>query len=139
MKTKRVVIKTDGGAKPNPGPAAIGAVLKDEQGRVITNISQDIGQTTSNQAEYRALITALEKALRLGVSQVEVRSDSELLVKQINGQYRVKAAPIKPLYLRVKQLQSQFEGFRITHIPTEENREAHDLVSRILERNKATL
>lgn len=139
MKTKRVVILTDGGAKPNPGPAAIGAVLKDEQGRIITNISQDIGQATNNQAEYRALITALEKALRLGMSQVELRSDSELLVKQINGQYLVKAAPIKPLYLKVKQLQNQFEGFRITHISSAENREAHNLVSRVLERNKAIL
>ncbi len=126
---KKLVINTDGASQGNPGPAAIGAVIKDEQGRVIISISQNIGQTTNNQAEYRATIAALEKAIALGAKQVEICSDSELLVRQINGQYRVKKASLKPLYQRVKHLQNQLEGFTITHIPGEENIEAHNLAS----------
>ncbi len=132
MKIKRVVIFTDGTAEPNPGPAAIGATIKDEQGRLITSISQGIGQATNNQAEYRAIIAALENAIRLGASQVDIRSDSELVVRQINGQYRVKNAALKPLYQRVKQLQSQFKGFTITHIPRQQNIEADSLANMAL-------
>ncbi len=129
MKIKRVVIKTDGTAAPNPGPAKIGAIIKDEQGRLIASICQSIGYSTNNQAEYKAVIAALEKAIQLGVSQVNLYSDSELLVRQLNGQYRVKNASLKPLYQRVQQLQRQFKSFTTTHIPSEENKEAHNLAS----------
>jgi len=132
VKIKRVVIFTDGASRGNPGPAAIGAIIKDEQGNPITSISQPIGRTTNNQAEYRALIAALEEAKRLGVDQVDICSDSEWLVKQISGRYRVKAASIKPLYQRVRQLQSQFKGFTITHIPRSENAEADGLANMAL-------
>lgn len=132
MKIKRVVIFTDGASRGNPGPAAIGAIIKDEQGNSITSISKAIGRTTNNQAEYRALIAALEEAKRLGVDQVDICSDSEWLVRQINGRYRVKAASIKPLYQRVRQLQSQFKGFTITHIPRSENAEADGLANMAL-------
>ncbi len=126
---KKLIINTDGTAEPNPGPAAIGATIKDEQGKVIATISQRIGRATNNQAEYRAIIAALEKAISLGASQVDVRSDSELVVRQLNGRYRVKKAALKPLYQQVKQLSSQFEGFNITHIPREQNTEADRLAS----------
>ncbi len=129
---KRVIIFTDGASRGNPGPAAIGATIKDEHGGLIASISQSIGQTTNNQAEYRAIIAALEKAIRLGASHVEIRADSELLVKQINGRYRVKAASIKPLYQRVKELLSRLERFTITHIPRSENTEADSLANRAL-------
>lgn len=129
MKIKRVVIYTDGVATPNPGSAAIGATIKDEQGRLITSISQPIGRATNNQAEYRAIIAALEQAISLGASQVDMRSDSELVVRQINGQYRVKNASLKPLHQKVKQQQGLLEGFTITHIPREENTEADKLAS----------
>ncbi len=132
MKIKRVVIFTDGVAEPNPGPAAIGATIKDEQGRLITAISQGIGRATNNQAEYRAIIAALENAIKLGASQVDMRSDSELVVRQINGRYRVKNASLKPLYQKVKQLQSQLKGFTITHIPRRQNTEADSLASKAL-------
>ncbi len=132
MKIKRVVIFTDGVSRGNPGPAAIGAVMKDEQGRSIASISQAIGRTTNNQAEYRAIIAALENAISLGTSQVNMRSDSELVVRQINGQYRVKKASLKPLYQQVKQLQSQLESFTITHIPREQNIEADNLANMAL-------
>ncbi len=132
MKIKRVVIFTDGTAEPNPGPAAIGATIKDEQGKLITSISQPIGQATNNQAEYRAIIAALENAISLGASQVDIRSDSELVVRQINGRYRVKNVALKPLYQRVKQLQSQLKGFTITHIPRQQNIEADSLANMAL-------
>ena len=132
MKEKRVVIFTDGTAEPNPGPAAIGATIKDEQGKLIACISQGIGRTTNNQAEYRAIIAALEHAISLGANQVDMRSDSELIVRQINKRYRVRNAALKPLYQQVKQLLSLLEGFTVTHIPRRQNIEAHRLASRAL-------
>ncbi len=132
MKIKRVVIFTDGAADPNPGPAAIGAIIKDEQGKLLARISQRIGRATNNQAEYRAIIAALEKAVSLGAKHVEVNSDSELVVKQINGKYRVKKATLKPLYQEVKKLQSRLEGFTITHIPRQQNTEADKLANKLL-------
>ncbi len=133
VKTKRVIIFTDGVAEPNPGPAAIGAIIKDEQGKLIASISQPIGRATNNQAEYRAIIAAMEEAVRLGVEQVDMRSDSELVVEQINGRYRVKNVALKPLYLKAKQLQSKFKGFTITHIPRLQNKEADILAGNALE------
>lgn len=124
-----MVIFTDGASRNNPGPAAIGIVIKDEDNRPITTISQAIGHATNNQAEYRAVITALEEAVKLGAGQVDMRSDSELVVRQINGQYRVKSASLKPLYQQVKQLQNQLEGFTITYIPRQENTEADRLAN----------
>jgi ribonuclease HI len=127
MTAKRLIIYTDGASLGNPGLAAIGAVIKDEQGNLIARISQPIGQATNNQAEYRAIIAALEKAISLGAGQVGLNSDSELVVKQINGSYRVKKPSLKPLYQKVKQLQSQLQGFSIAHIPRQRNAEAHKL------------
>jgi ribonuclease HI len=129
---KRLIICADGASIGNPGPAAIGATIKDEQGKLVARISQRIGTTTNNQAEYRAIITALEKAINLGAKQVELNSDSELVVRQIRGEYRVKKATLKPLYHRVKQLQSQLEGFTITHIPRQQNKEADRLANMAL-------
>ncbi len=128
-----MVIFTDGASRNNPGPAAIGIVIKDEDNRPITTISQAIGHATNNQAEYRAVITALEEAVKLGAGQVDMRSDSELVIRQINGQYRVKSASLKPLYQQVKQLQSQLEGFTISYIPRQENTEADRLANIALE------
>ncbi|MFC1928233.1 ribonuclease HI family protein [Chloroflexota bacterium] len=129
---KKFVVFTDGASKGNPGPAAIGAAIKDEQGRLVTSISQGIGHTTNNQAEYKAIIAALEQTIKLGAAQVEIRSDSELVVRQITGQYRVKKASLKPLYLKVKQLQSQLESLTITHIPRQQNTAADILANMAL-------
>ena len=135
---KKVIINTDGTAEPNPGAAAIGAIIRDEQGKVIATISQSIGRATSNQAEYRAVITALETAIRLGAKQVTLRSDSELVVRQLNRQYRVKAAALKPLYQQVKQLLGQLRGFTITHIPRQQNSEADNLANIALKQSGTT-
>ncbi|MFC1950709.1 ribonuclease HI family protein [Chloroflexota bacterium] len=133
MTIKRVAIYTDGASRGNPGSAAIGATIKDERGRLITSISRRIGRATNNQAEYRAIIAALTEATRLGVMQVDINSDSELVVKQINGEYRVKKAALKPLYQQVKRLQSLLESFTITHIPRRQNSEADNLANKALD------
>lgn len=129
MKVNRVIICTDGASRGNPGPAAIGATIKDEQGKLIARISQRIGQATNNQAEYRAVIAALEEATRLGAKQVDMNSDSQLVVRQINGEYRVKKSTLKPLYQQAKKLQSLFNGFTITYIPRQQNQEADNLAN----------
>ena len=133
MNVKRAIIFTDGAARGNPGPASIGVIIKNEQGKPIASVSQCIGTTTNNQAEYMAIITALEKATSLGARQVDLYSDSELVVRQINGSYRVKKATLKPLYQRAKQLQNSLEGFTITHIPRQQNTEADSLANRALD------
>jgi len=101
MNPKRLIIFTDGASLGNPGQASIGAVIQDGQGKVISRISRRIGHATNNQAEYTAIIAALEEAARLGAEEAEVRSDSELVVKQLNGRYRVKKATLRPLYQKV--------------------------------------
>jgi len=128
----RVIICADGASLGNPGLAAIGATIKDKQGRLITSISRRIGRTTNNQAEYQALIAALEEAIRLGAIEVDISLDSELVVKQINGKYRVKTASLKPLYQKAKQLQSQLKGFTVSYIPRQQNKEADSLANMAL-------
>ena len=130
---KKAVIFADGASRGNPGPAAIGVTIKDKRGKLITFISQRIGRATNNQAEYRAIIAALEEATKLGANQVEIHSDSELVVRQINGEYRVKKATLKPLYQQVKQLQGQLKGFTITHILRQQNIEADKLANKALD------
>jgi ribonuclease HI len=129
MTPERLIIYTDGASSGNPGPAAIGAVIKDGQGRVISRISRRIGRATNNQAEYQAIITALEEAVRLGAGEVDIKSDSELVVKQLKGRYRVKKATLRPLYQEVVKLIGSLEAFTITHIPREQNREADRLAN----------
>ena len=132
MRLKKAVIFADGASRGNPGSAAIGVTIKDKRGKLITFISQRIGRATNNQAEYRAIIAALEEATKLGAKQVDINSDSELVVRQINGEYRVKKATLKPLYQKVKRLQASLEGFTITHIPRQQNTEADKLANKAL-------
>ncbi len=133
MGLKKAVIFADGASRGNPGPAAIGVTIKDKKGKLITFISQRIGRATNNQAEYRAIIAALEEAIRLGAKQVDIKTDSELVVKQIGGEYRVKKATLKPLYQQVKQLQGLLKSFTITHILRQQNIEADKLANRALD------
>ena len=132
MVFNKVIIHTDGASRNNPGQAAIGATIKGEQGQLITSISRRIGRATNNQAEYKAIIAALEAAIDLGARQIELNSDSELVVRQINGQYRVKKEALKPLYQRVRELQGRLEGITIKHIPRQQNEEADKLANRAL-------
>jgi len=130
VKVKRLILHTDGASRGNPGPSAIGAVIRDGSGRVVASISRYIGETTNNQAEYRAIVAALEEAIRLGAREVEINSDSELVVKQIRGQYRVKKLTLKPLHQRVRELLGALDGFAIAVIPRQQNREADALANR---------
>jgi ribonuclease HI len=134
MTPERLIIYTDGASSGNPGPSAIGAVIRDGQGRVISRISRAIGRATNNQAEYRAIIAALEEAIKLGAGAVDIKSDSELVVKQLKGRYRVKKATLRPLYQEVVKLVGSLEAFTITHIPREQNREADRLANKALAR-----
>jgi ribonuclease HI len=133
LSVNKLIICADGAARGNPGPAAIGATLKDEKGTSVAHISRRIGVTTNNQAEYRAIIAALEKAISLGARHVELKSDSELVVKQINGRYKVKKAVLRSLYQKVIQLIGSLEGFSIAYIPREKNREADNLANKALD------
>jgi ribonuclease HI len=133
MTTDRLIINADGASRHNPGPAAIGATIKDERGRLLASISRRIGRATNNQAEYWALIAALEKAIELGARQADIQLDSELVVKQMKGRYRVKNAALRPLYLKVGKLLSQLEGFTITNVPREQNAEADRLANKALD------
>lgn len=129
----RVIINADGAARGNPGPAAIGVTIKDNKGNLITSISRRIGRTTNNQAEYRAIIAGLEKAVKLGVKQVKVYSDSELVVKQINGRYRVKNTSLRILYENVVKLAGSLERFSIEHIPRFRSTEVDNLANKALD------
>lgn len=127
------IIQVDGAARGNPGPAATAAIIKDKHGKTITTISRRIGTSTNNQAEYRAIILGLEEAIALGTKSVEVRSDSELVVRQICNRYRVRSLTLLPLYQQVKQLESSLVGFAINHIPREQNNEANSLANKTLD------
>ncbi len=133
MPHQKLIINADGASRGNPGRAAIGATLKDEKGRLVASISRYIGRTTNNQAEYGALIAALERAVELGARTVDIRLDSELVVRQVKGQYRVKNAALRPLYLRVGELLGRFEGFTIRHVPREQNAQADRLADAALD------
>jgi ribonuclease HI len=132
VKLERVLISADGAARGNPGPAAIGVVIKDEQGKFIARISRSIGTATNNQAEYRAVIAALREAIRLGIKKIDVSLDSELIVRQLSGRYRVKNPILRSLHDEVKQLTNRIEVLTIQHIPGEKNGEAHHLASMAL-------
>ncbi len=133
LSVNKVIICTDGAARGNPGRAAIGATIKGGEGNLIASISRRIGITTNNQAEYQAIIAALEKAISLGARHVELYTDSELVVKQINGRYKVKKATLRTHYQKVIQLIGSLDGFMIAHIPREQNREADNLANKALD------
>jgi ribonuclease HI len=135
LSIKKVIINVDGAARGNPGPAAIGAVIKNETGTVIARLSHPLGVTTNNQAEYQAIIAALEKAISLGVKQVRVKSDSELVVNQINGKYKIKNTALRPLYVKVVALIGKLEGFSIIYVPREQNAGADALANKALDRH----
>jgi ribonuclease HI len=133
LSINKATIYTDGAARGNPGPAAIGVVIKDETGKVVATIAQCLGTTTNNQAEYRAIIAGLEKAISLGARQVIIKSDSELVVKQINGLYRIKHVALRPLYLEVLRLTGAVESFAISYIPRTQNTAADALANQALD------
>ncbi len=129
----RLILRTDGGARGNPGPSAAGVVVEDSKGRALVRKGILLGRGTNNEAEYRALIAALEEATKLGANEIEARADSQLMVMQITGHYRVKAGNLKPLYAKVRGLLSGFERWRVVHVPREENHAADRLANMALD------
>jgi ribonuclease HI len=123
----------DGGARGNPGPSAIALVMEDEDKEVVWTHAEAIGDGTNNWAEYVALIRGLTGAKRLGVHEIDVFSDAELIVKQVRGEYRVKHPALMPLWEEARNLTRQFARFRIAHIPRAKNRVADRLVNQALD------
>jgi ribonuclease HI len=129
----KVIINTDGASRGNPGRSAIGVVITDVHGKTLGTVSKCIGITTNNQAEYKALIAGLEAALELNATEALIRIDSELIVKQIKKQYRVKKPELIPLYQRVVELLASFQAFTIEHVVRNFNKEADRLANLALD------
>src|SRR5688572_2929403 len=129
-----LTLEFDGGSRGNPGPAGIGVVVRSEDGTPLVTLGRFIGRATNNVAEYTALITALQKAKDLGGSRVYIRGDSELIIKQIKGEYRVKSPDMKPLYEEVMSLLRQFREFKIDHNYRHKNALADKLANLAMDR-----
>ena len=131
----KLILYVDGGARGNPGPAAIGVVLAKPDGPVLDELSETIGVATNNVAEYRALLRGLERALELEATEVEIVGDSELVARQVSGVYKVKHPAMKPLHAEARGALSQFERWHIRTVPREENARADELVNAALDRD----
>jgi ribonuclease HI len=132
---KKFIIHTDGGARGNPGPAGLGVFITDPEGRVVLEHSRYIGETTNNQAEYRAVIDALEHAKELGAEELDFFLDSELVVKQLHHEYKVRDADLAPLFLRIWNLCIGFRKVSFAHIRRESNKDADRLVNEAIDRH----
>ncbi len=133
MKIKKAVVFIDGASRGNPGPASVGVVLLEEDGKLIREFGAKIGVTTNNVAEYSALLTALQEALMLGIPNLEVRTDSELLAKQFSGEYKVKDPNLKVLFFLATHLKKGFKSLNVSHVPREENKKADACANRALD------
>jgi len=129
----RAVLYTDGGARGNPGPAAFAYVIEDPEGAVLDSRGEAIGVATNNVAEYSALVAGLLRASEIGVDALEVRSDSELMVKQMRGEYRVKNADLRTLFLRASNSARSLGAVTYTHVRREHNQLADQLVNDALD------
>ena len=128
----RFTINFDGGARPNPGPAAIGVVLRDADGKVVEAVGEKIGEATNNIAEYRALLRGIELAVEHGATDLEVIGDSQLVVRQIEGAYKVKKPQLKPLHEQALSALAELDNWEIRHVMREENAAADDLAGQAL-------
>jgi ribonuclease HI len=129
----KLVVHVDGGARGNPGPAAIGVVVADADGEVLDEVAETIGVATNNVAEYRAVLRGVERARALGASEVELVNDSELVARQLTGAYRVKHPAMKPLYEQAIAALRAFDGWRIRTGPRAQNARADELVNAALD------
>ncbi|HEX2103862.1 MAG TPA: reverse transcriptase-like protein [Solirubrobacteraceae bacterium] len=129
----RLVVHVDGGARGNPGPAAAAAVVSTPDGDVLDEAKQTLGVVTNNVAEYRGLLLGLERARALGATEVEVVNDSELIAKQVNGQYKVKHPDMKPLHAEAIEALQGFDRWRVRSVPRAQNAAADALVNAALD------
>ena len=132
---KKLIIHTDGGARGNPGPAGLGVYITEEDGTVVMEHSRYLGEKTNNQAEYLAVVDALEHATQLGAEEVDLFMDSELIVKQLHGEYRVKNEALAALFVRVWNLSTGIKKVRYTHVRREKNKDADRLVNEAIDRH----
>lgn len=128
----RLTVNVDGGSRGNPGPAAIGVVVR-ESGEVIAEVGEKIGETTNNVAEYKALLKGIELAAAHGASELELLGDSQLVVRQVEGRYKVKNAGMKELHAEVKRALRDFDSWSIRHVRRAENADADRLVNEALD------
>jgi ribonuclease HI len=128
-----MVVNVDGGSRGNPGPAAVGVVVQDGDGEVLEEVAERIGRATNNVAEYRALLLGIERARELGASELELIGDSELIVRQVKGEYKVKDAALRELHAEVKRALAPFESWSIRHVHRERNAEADRLLNEALD------
>jgi ribonuclease HI len=133
----KVVVNVDGGARGNPGPAAVAAVAASVDGDVLGERSEYIGEATNNVAEYRALLLGLELARELGAGEVELINDSELVSRQIGGEYKVKHAGLKPLFLEAMRTLRGFDAWSVRSVRREQNERADALVNQALDEARA--
>ena len=129
----RLTVNVDGGARGNPGPAAIGIVVRDGEGEVLGEVGEAIGRATNNVAEYRALLRGIELAAEHGAEELELVGDSELVVRQVEGRYKVKNAGMKELHEEVKRALREFDSWSIRHVRRENNADADRLVNQALD------
>jgi ribonuclease HI len=129
----KLVLHVDGGARGNPGPAAIGVVVSDPDGNVLAEQSERIGVATNNVAEYRAVLSGIERARQLGADELEIIGDSELVARQLTGQYKVKHPSMKPLYEQARAQLQEFRSWRIRTVPRADNARADELVNAALD------
>lgn len=129
----RLTVNVDGGARGNPGPAAIGVVVRDGDGAVLEEVGEKIGAATNNVAEYRALLRGIELAAARGASELDLLGDSELVVRQVEGRYKVKNAGMKELHAQVKKALGKFDSWSIRHVRRTENADADRLVNEALD------
>ncbi len=129
LSSKKLWLSTDGGARGNPGPAGLGLVIKDDQGVILLEHGEYLGETTNNVAEYSALISALKFARTLEGTDVVIQMDSELIVKQMTGEYKIKQPHLQELASQVRKLLSQFNSYEFKHVLREFNKEADRLVN----------
>jgi len=128
-----LVVRCDGAARGNPGPASVGAVVQDAEGTTLLEVSERIGYATNNVAEYTAVIRGVEEARRLGATAVHLLLDSDLLVQQLRGAYRVRSAHLRPLYQRSMELLGGLREWRVDHVPRSENAAADRLANLALD------
>ncbi len=133
LEARPFAIMSDGASRGNPGPAGAGAIIRNERGQVVREICQYLGLTTNNQAEYAALILALEAAAELGALAIDVALDSELVVKQLTGTYRVRSLQLAGLHRRARELLAGFVAVSIRHVPRERNRPADELANKAID------
>ena len=132
----KLIIYTDGGSRGNPGPAGFGVIIYDEHNKVVAEISEFIGVTTNNQAEYKAILAGIKKAVALGATEAQFYMDSELAVKQLNREYKVKNKDIAPIFLAIYNLTLEFKKITFTHIRREKNTEADRLANEAMDRGE---